>query len=90
MVSIRKVIPFLPVLLLILAFSPRAENRGYTAPDGRIVEKTGTVNGRIMTWTYAYDGEGRLTGAKLDGRTVCDINCDQVGSLRVLPTLAAT
>ena len=43
------------------------------------MEKTETVNGRIMTWTYAYDGEGRLTGAKLDGRTVCDINYDLEG-----------
>ena len=48
-------------------------------PDGRIVEKTETVNGKAMTWTYAYDNEGRLTGAHLDGRTVCDINYDSEG-----------
>jgi RHS repeat-associated protein len=48
-------------------------------PDGRIVEKTETVNGRTVTWTYAYDDEGRLTGAHLDGRTVCDINYDREG-----------
>ena len=48
-------------------------------PEGRIVEKIETVNGKTMTWTYAYDGEGRLTGAHLDGRTVCDINYDSEG-----------
>ena len=48
-------------------------------PQGRIIEKTETVNGKAMTWTYAYDEEGRLTGARLDGRTVCDINYDREG-----------
>ena len=48
-------------------------------PDGRIVEKIETVGGRAMTWTYAYDQEGRLTGAQLDGRTICDIKYDPEG-----------
>ena len=48
-------------------------------PEGRIVEKIETVAGRPATWTYAYDEEGRLTSAKLDGRTVCDINYDREG-----------
>ena len=48
-------------------------------PEGRIAEKTETVNGKAMTWTYAYDKEGCLTGAQLDGRTVCDINYDREG-----------
>ena len=48
-------------------------------PQGRIIEKTETVAGRAVTWTYAYDKEGRLTGAHLDGRTVCDINYDREG-----------
>ena len=48
-------------------------------PDGRIVGKTETIKGKAMTWTYAYDKEGRLTGAHLDGRTVCDINYDREG-----------
>ena len=35
--------------------------------------------GRPATWTYTYDGEGRLAGAQLDGRTICDINYDREG-----------
>jgi RHS repeat-associated protein len=48
-------------------------------PEGHIVEKTETVNGKAMTWIYAYDKEGLLTSAHLDGRTVCDINYDREG-----------
>ena len=48
-------------------------------PDGRIGKKTETVSDRAVTWTYAYDKKGRLTGAQLDGRTVCDINYDREG-----------
>jgi len=48
-------------------------------PDGRIVEKTETVAGRPTTWANAYDKAGRLTGAKRDGRTVCDIGYDREG-----------
>jgi len=48
-------------------------------PSGRIVEKTETVAGRAAVWEYAYDKAGRLTGAKLDGRTVCDVGYDREG-----------
>jgi len=48
-------------------------------PNGRIVEKTETVAGKPTTWTYTYDKAGRLTGAKRDGRTVCDIGYDREG-----------
>jgi len=48
-------------------------------PDGRIVEKTETVAGKPTIWTYSYDRAGRLTGAKRDGRTVCDIGYDREG-----------
>jgi len=48
-------------------------------PEGRIVEKIEIVSGRRVTWSYDYDAAGRSTGAKLDGRTVCDIGCDREG-----------
>ncbi|MDD3311542.1 RHS repeat-associated core domain-containing protein [Pseudodesulfovibrio sp.] len=48
-------------------------------PKGRIVEKTETVAGRPATWAYAYDKAGRLTEAKLDGRTVCRVGYDRYG-----------
>jgi len=48
-------------------------------PDGRIVEKIETVAGKPTTWTYTYDKAGRLTGAKRDGRTVCEIGYDREG-----------
>ena len=47
--------------------------------DGRVVEKTETVVESSTTWTYAYDKTGRLTGAKRDGHTVCDIGYDREG-----------
>lgn len=31
--------------------------------NGRIVEKTETVAGRPVLWTYSYDEDGRLFGA---------------------------
>ncbi len=43
----------------------------------RIIEKTETVAGRSVTWTYAYDAAGCLTGVHLDGRTICDIGYDR-------------
>ena len=48
-------------------------------PSGRITGKTETVAGRAAVWEYAYDKAGRLTGAKLDGRTICDIGYDREG-----------
>ncbi|MEF2229458.1 MAG: RHS repeat-associated core domain-containing protein [Pseudodesulfovibrio sp.] len=48
-------------------------------PSGRITGKTETVAGRAAVWEYAYDQAGRLTGAKLDGRTICDIGYDREG-----------
>ena len=48
-------------------------------PDGRIEEKTETVAGRAAVWEYAYDKAGRLTGAKLGGRTICEIGYDREG-----------
>jgi len=47
--------------------------------DGRIAEKIETVAGKAATWAYTYDKVGRLTGAKRDGRTVCDIGYDREG-----------
>jgi RHS repeat-associated protein len=58
-------------------------------PDGRIVEKTETVRGRKSSWTYAYDGGGRLTEAKLDGRLICQCWYDREGR-RVRDYLPAT
>jgi RHS repeat-associated protein len=58
-------------------------------PDGRIVEKTETVRGRKSAWTYAYDGEGRLAEAKLDGRLICQCWYDREGR-RVRDYLPAT
>ncbi|EGB15028.1 YD repeat protein [Pseudodesulfovibrio mercurii] len=58
-------------------------------PDGRIVEKTETVRGRKSVWAYAYDGDGRLTEAKLDGRVICQCWYDREGR-RVRDYLPAT
>jgi RHS repeat-associated protein len=48
-------------------------------PDGRIVEKTETVDDKDMTWTYAYDKAGRLSEARLDNRLVCQCHYDREG-----------
>ena len=48
-------------------------------PSGRITGKIETVAGRAAVWEYAYDKAGRLTGAKLGGRTICEIGYDREG-----------
>ena len=39
--------------------------------NGRITEKTETVAGESVTWTYAYDEAGRLSEARLNNRLIC-------------------
>jgi len=46
---------------------------------GRIVEKTETVAGESVTWTYAYDEQGRLTKAYLGTRLICHCDYDREG-----------
>jgi len=57
-------------------YTYRLKNDGH----GRITEKTETVAGEAITWTYAYDKEGRLTEARLNGQLVC--HCDYDGDGR--------
>ncbi|MBU4557840.1 MAG: RHS repeat-associated core domain-containing protein [Pseudodesulfovibrio sp.] len=47
--------------------------------QGRIIEKTETVQGAPAVWTYAYDHAGRLAEAKLNGRFVCQCRYDKQG-----------
>jgi len=46
---------------------------------GRIIEKTETVAGEAVKWTYAYDDEGRLTEAYLGTRRICQCYYDKEG-----------
>jgi YD repeat-containing protein len=45
--------------------------------NGRIIEKQETVAGKSVTWKYAYDKEGRLFEAHLDGRLICQCYYDR-------------
>ncbi len=47
--------------------------------SGRITEKTETVKGKSMKWTYSYDKKGRLFEAHLDNRLVCQCHYDRGG-----------
>jgi RHS repeat-associated protein len=47
--------------------------------NGRIIEKTETVNGKPMNWTYSYDKKGRLHEARLDNRLICQCQYDRQG-----------
>ncbi|BDQ38025.1 hypothetical protein SYK_23850 [Pseudodesulfovibrio nedwellii] len=47
--------------------------------NGRIVEKTETVNGKAVVWKYSYDKDGRLQEAHLDGRLICQCHYDKEG-----------
>jgi RHS repeat-associated protein len=47
--------------------------------NGRIIEKQETVAGKSVTWKYAYDKEGRLFEAHLDGRLICQCYYDRQG-----------
>jgi len=48
-------------------------------PQGRIIEKTETVAGEPVTWTYAYDKAGRLAKCERNGWPVCDCWYDRAG-----------
>lgn len=51
-------------------------------PDGRIVEKTETVSGRSVVWTYAYDKGGRLrVVADTSGNVIKEILYDPFGGI---------
>ncbi|BDQ34072.1 RHS repeat domain-containing protein [Pseudodesulfovibrio portus] len=47
--------------------------------NGRIMEKTETVAGEPVTWTYSYDQDGRLHEAHLNGRLICQCWYDREG-----------
>ena len=47
--------------------------------EGRIVGKTETLPRKTLEWTYVYDGKGRLSEAKLDGRRICACWYDRQG-----------
>ncbi len=47
--------------------------------DGRIIEKSETVNGKTTNWTYSYDAKGRLSEAKLSGKLICQCHYDKQG-----------
>nr|WP_242012380.1 hypothetical protein [Pseudodesulfovibrio cashew] len=47
--------------------------------EGRIIEKTETVAGKSVVWTYAYDKVGRLTEARLGNRIICQCWYDREG-----------
>lgn len=47
--------------------------------NDRIVEKTETVKGKSVKWTYSYDKKGRLAEAHLDNRLVCQCHYDRDG-----------
>lgn len=47
--------------------------------DGRIIEKTETVNGKVIKWAYTYDKDGRLYEAKLGNRLICQCRYDKQG-----------
>lgn len=57
--------------------------------DGRIVEKTETIAGKSVVWTYSYDKDGRLHEAHLDGRLICQCYYDKEGR-RIRDYLPAT
>ncbi|WP_319468833.1 RHS repeat-associated core domain-containing protein [uncultured Pseudodesulfovibrio sp.] len=48
-------------------------------PQGRIIEKTETVVGEPVKWTYAYDKAGRLAKCERNGWPVCDCWYDRAG-----------
>jgi len=47
--------------------------------SGRIAEKTETVKGKSIKWTYSYDKKGCLFEAHLDNRLVCQCHYDRDG-----------
>lgn len=43
------------------------------------MEKTETVKGKSIKWTYSYDQKGRLFEAQLDNRLICQCHYDKDG-----------